>query len=881
MRPGERVNHFEILSSLGRGGMGEVWRAVDTRLRRDVALKTLPHDLARDSDRLARLEREAMLLAAVNHPNVATIHGVEERGDERFLVLELVEGPTLANRLARGPLEVRQAIETALQIAQALEAAHEKGVIHRDLKPENIKLAANGQVKVLDFGLAKDLAPSAADATRTQLTQTGAVMGTPAYMSPEQARGDQAGRQSDIWSFGAVLFEMLTGTAAFRSDTMAETFARVLERQPDYSALPANTPANVRHVLRRCLEKDTKRRSQHIGDVRIEIEDALAGRTEATGDAEVAHRFGAIPTVAVTLGAIAIVAAVGEWALRGRSAVVDAPSAPIRLSIASMPALASQPFGTKHIAISHDGSRVAYSAAEGLEIRRLSDSQTVVIGRGGTAPFFSPDGEWVGYGNSDAGIYKVASAGGAVTPIARFSERLLGADWAGDGTIVFATTAGLYRVSADGGDPELLAKPDPARNEQFYAWPSLLPDGRSLIFTILSPQDSLDSARVAWLDLASRESRIVLTGGIAGTYVTTGHIVYAAQSALHAIAFDAKTRATMGGSIALANSAIAVAADNGAAEFAISQTGTLVSIAPAAPNDVTRNSLVWIDHLGNEETLPLQPAAYAYPRISPDGTRVALDLPGSNRDIWIWDLRRSSLTRLTSSVGEDMLPLWSIDGLRLFFASNRAGTFDIYSQAADGSSEASVVLPGPLFDVPNSFSPDGKQLVVYEEFRDLGVLDLETGKFRLLLDGPADDRLGEVSPDGKWIAYESQEPGQRTEIYLRPFPNVAERREKVSIDGGRYPVWGRRGSNELYYVDLEGKMMAVAVETSPTLRLGAAAKLFDWAPPPLYRSGRPYDISPIDGRFLMTKALLDAAPSVDVSVVLNWFTELREQTRPR
>jgi eukaryotic-like serine/threonine-protein kinase len=881
MRPGDRLGHFEILSSLGRGGMGEVWKARDTRLRRDVALKTLPPELLRDSDRLARLEREATLLAAVNHPNVATIHGIEQHGDERFLVLELVDGPTLANRLTRGRLDVGQALGIALQIARALETAHEKGIIHRDLKPENIKLTANGQAKVLDFGLAKDLEPPAAGVTQVGLTEIGTVMGTPAYMSPEQARGEHAGRQTDIWAFGAVLFEMLTGKAPFRSDTTAETVARVLEREPNYSSLPPTTPSSVRRLLHRCLEKDPKRRSQHIGDVRIEIEDALAGSTDGRPDAGNApRRYGTIPALVVTLVAFALVAGVAAWAFRGR-AIVDVPAAPVRLSIASLPPMAFLPFGSRHIAISRDGARVAYAGAQGLMIRRLRDAQTVATSGEGMDPVFSPDGEWIAYGNGNGGLYKMPSVGGPVIEISSFSDRYLGADWAADGTIVFATTTGLYRVSAVGGDAELLAKPNPARNEQFYAWPSLLPDGRSLLFTILS-RDSLDSARIASLSLESRESRILLSGGVAGTYVPTGHIVYAAQGTLHAIAFDPETQTTSGSSIALPSDAIAVAADDGASEFAVSPTGTLVSIAPAAPNAVARRLLVWVDRAGNEEPLPLQPAEYLAPRVSPDGTRVAVDVRGEhNRDILIWDLRRASLTQLTNNVAENLLPLWSVDGRRVFYASNRKGKHDIYAQVADGSSEATVVLAGPLVDIPNSFTPDGKRLVVYEEFRHLGVLDLETSELRLLLDGPANDRLGEISPDGKWIAYESQEPGGQVEIYLRPFPNVTESREKVSTNGGRYPLWGRPGSNELYYVDFEGHMMAVAVEISPTLRLGPTTKLFDSVRPPNIVTGRPYDISPTDGRFIMPKAAVDSAQPVDVSVVLNWLTELRGQMRPR
>ena len=405
----------------------------------------------------ARLEREATLLAAVNHPNVSTIHGIEERGNERFLVLELVEGPTLADRLARGPgRRAPSARHGDADCTSARDGARE-GVIHRDVKTENIKLAANGQIKVLDSG-SRRISGLRTRRPRVRATEIGTVMGTPAYMSPEQARGSP-GQQSDIWSFGAVLFEMLTGKAPFRGATAAERLRAFSNDNLTFPLCPDRTGERASPAAP-LSQKDPKRRSQHIGDVRIEIEDALAGRRYETDVAAVAapRRFGAMPTtVAVTLAALAVGTGIA-WALRERS-TFDAPVAPVRLSIASLPPEAPLPFGTRHIAISHDGARVAYAGRQGLEIRHLSDGQTVRLGAGGSVPFFSPDGKWLGYGNSDAGIYKVPSAGGQATQIARFSDRVLGADWGADGTIVFATTVGLYRVPDGGGDPELAQSP--------------------------------------------------------------------------------------------------------------------------------------------------------------------------------------------------------------------------------------------------------------------------------------------------------------------------------------------------------------------------------------------------------------------------------------
>jgi serine/threonine-protein kinase len=861
--------------------MGEVWRARDSKLRREVAIKTLPAELARDPDRLARLEREATSLAAVNHPNIAAIYGLEEHASERFLVLELVEGDTLADRFRSGSMSVEQSLEIALQVAEALEAAHERGVIHRDLKPANIKVTPEGRVKVLDFGLAKALPPIAAD-TLTQATfrtELGAVIGTAPYMSPEQTRGEAVRRQTDIWSFGVVLYELLTGDSPFERRTTPETIARVLVAQPDFAALPKTTPANVRHLLRHCLEKDQKRRLQHIGDARIELEDALAALAAgpAPQSAEAAtrnwqRRAAGILALAVALGGFSV------WSIVER----ETPSVTtevVRLSIPSLPTPSVWPFGVRHLAISEDGSRVAYAGEKAqLSIRRLRDRQAITLPTLAGNPFFSPDGEWLGYFGEPEGLWKVPSIGGQSRRIAAITERASGASWGPDSTIVFATTSGLYQIADDGSaSPRLLAAPNPERDEKLYAWPQFMPDGKSVLFTIV-PEDSVVGAQIVLLDLQTLETRTVLTGGTAARYTSTGHLVYAVGETLAAIPLDGETRTTRGEPTPLPGITIATTQDNGAAEFAISATGTLIHIEPrpAAANRLQR--LVWLDREGNEDALALEPGSYRYPRVSPDGTRLALDVGGTNRDVWIWDLRRSSLTRLTNGPTEDMLPLWTLDGRRVFFSSDRTGNFDIYSQPADGSTEAKVELARPEFDAPNSFSPDGTQLIVFEEFRDLGVLDLAQSNLRPLLHRESSDRLGEISPDGNWIAYESDESGEQIEIFVRPFPDVSGAREKVSIDGGRYPRWGLPGSGELYYVDLDGAMMAATVDLAPSLRVGSVTKLFDWLMPESGISGRPYDISPIDGRFIMAKpAAQSTGDTVQISVVLNWFNELTER----
>lgn len=875
MHAGAHVGHYEILAPIGRGGMGEVWKARDTRLRRDVALKTLPAEFAADADRLTRLEREARLLAALNHPNIASIHAIEEHAGTRFLVLELVDGRTLHDVLLAGPLSVERSMKIALDVVTALEAAHEKGVIHRDLKPANLIITADERVKVLDFGLAKNVA-SVAAGTRTQLaTEVGVAMGTPSYMSPEQARGTDVGTQTDIWSFGVLLYEMLVGQPPFDADTAAETIGRLLERQPDYALLPSRTPARLCHVIRRCLEKDRKRRFQHMGDVRIELEDTLASPGEEPPEAAKSLRM---RWVAAGVAGALLSAGVASWVTAHYAS--EAPPALMHLSTSFLGRPNSGlPFGTRHVAVSDDGARIAFAADDRLWIRRLGDPEAVAIEQPGNAmvnPFFSPNGDWVGFLYN--GLRKVPSAGGTPILIASTTERPAGATWGGDGTIVFATTEGLYRVGENGGEPRLIVRPNLARGERLYAWPQFLPGERSLLFTVL-PQDRSDPVQIALLDLETLQSRVLVAAGTGARYVPTGHILYAAGQRLNAVRFNLDTLETSGDAVSFTDIAIATTEDNGAADFAVSDTGTLVRVAPHLQVREVKRTLAWLNRQGVQEPLAIEADTYRFPRISPDGTLVALDMEkAGNRDVWMLDLRRSSLTRLTTGPTEDLMPLWSRDGERVFFGSDRTGNFDVYSQPADGSSEAKVEAAVPGFQTPVSLVPDGTRLMVYENFRDLSVLDLERSELTPLLHREFAHGLAEVSPDGNWLAYESEESGQQLEVFVRPFPEINARREKVSINGGRYPKWSPAGSGELLYVAPDGALMSVQVEVSPTLHVGTPTKLIDLEQPTAWISPRPYDISPVDGRFLVTRdAPQTADQETDVSVVLGWFHMLRTQ----
>jgi serine/threonine-protein kinase len=866
--------------------MGEVYRARDVRLQRDVALKVLPPSFALDSGRRARFEREARVLASLNHPNIATLYGVEDTPAGPVLVMELVEGLTLADRLAlasRGVSDpaMRETLVIALQIAAALEAAHGHGVVHRDLKPANIVVRPDGTVKVLDFGLATTVQGEDAGAegpsARVTLSNPnpGVGPGTPAYMSPEQVRGVRADTRTDIWAFGCVLYELLTRRRAFGGERPSDVMARVLEREPDFAALPPDTPPPIRRLLERCLAKDSQDRLRDIGDARLELRDALAGNAgisapRAVNSGVTPWRVSG-PVGAMALAALVLAVLAGWWFATYWTP--RAPAAVVRLSISSMEPPLPSPFGVRHLAISEDGSRVAYASGSRLWIRRMDQKETVAIDANVSNPFFSPDGEWVGFFADPGQLKKVPVRGGAPVSIAVAVGRPGGGTWRPDGTIVFATSEGLYQVSDTGGDATLLAKPDAARKERAYAWPQLIPDSESLLFTIV-PEGPIEAAQIAVLDLKTRTAHSVLRGGSSARYVPTGHLVYASGQALSAMVFDRRTLRSRGESVSLRDVQIATAPDNGAADFAVSEAGTLVFLTPAAP-DRLPSALWWVDRHGKAEPLPLAPGGYVYPRVSPDGSRVAVDVPGANRDIWIWNAKRPGLTRLTSGPAEDMVPTWSPSG-RLFFASQRNGNFDVYSQAPDGAAPERVEFAGPGDQMPISVTPDGTALIVNENFKDLSVLSLtQNRRLTPLLHSEANEWIGEVSPDGEWIAYESDESEGRIDIFVRPFRDPTARREKVSVNGGRYPMWARH-RGELFYVDPDGAMMAASMTLSPTLVVGRVTKLFDLQKPPRFISARPYDISPRDGRFLVVRPVAGAVNrSIDVAVVLNWFDELR------
>ncbi len=907
---GKTLGHYEITSQLGKGGMGEVFQAKDQVLGREVAIKVLPEEFAKDADRVARFQREAKVLASLNHPNIAAIHGLEQSEGKNFLVLELVEGQTLADRIKAGPIPVEESLKLALQIAEALEAAHEKGVIHRDLKPANIKVTPDGRVKVLDFGLAKAYAgdreeinlsnsPTLSDAA----TQQGVILGTAAYMSPEQARGKAVDKRADIWAFGCVLYEMLTGRAAFSGRDVTDILAAVIRSEPEWGNLPANLHGRLREVLERCLKKDAKDRYRDIFDVMVDIQRVLTDPSgvlvQPTIGAEPKTKLRQIlPWIAAAIVLTAVIAGVAVWILKPPS-----PPEPKRVMRFEYELPAGQQFTRNQsgvdqyqFAVSPDGSRFAYRTTDGLYIRSVEALDARFIAgtdKYSIQPFFSPDGQWIGYfSSSDQKLKKVAISGGAPVVLCDVGVGIGGAPrWNSDNTIVYSDiTSGIMRVSANGGTPENLIKGGiNIAKEGIPLMPQMLPDGKTLLFTYITGND----AQIAVQSLQSGE-RKVLVKGVALGYIPTGHIVYILANNninnLFAIPFDPNKLQATGGSVSLLE---------GVGGCAFSESGTLVyvpqpAVAAGATNTASSgNTLVWVDRQGREEPLGAAPDAYADLKISPDGNKVALTIASGNRDIWVWDIPHKIPTKLTFDKADDFSPIWTADGKRLVFYSVRGGGLGgMYWKSADGIGEDELLVSKPdRVIAPWSFSRDGKMLAVTELSlaplgTDIGMLSME-GKREMkeLLQEKHWELEPQISPDGRYMAYQSDESG-KGQIYVRSFPDVNKGGKwQVSSEGGGSPLWSPDG-RELFYRSGDATM-AVEVETDPTFKRGNPKTLFKG----MYYSSTsknitltPWDISPDGKRFLMIKpaaaagaAPTAASPQPKIIVVVNWFEELKQR----
>ncbi len=902
--PGTRLGPYEILSALGAGGMGEVYRAHDTSLGRDVAIKILPDTFAHDPERLARFEREAKTLAALNHPNIGHIYGLEASDGTKALVLELVEGPTLADRIAQGPVPLDEALPIARQIAEALEAAHEQGIIHRDLKPANVKVRDDGTVKVLDFGLAKALSGDGSGSVATPLshsptitnlagmTGVGVLLGTAAYMSPEQAKGRQADKRSDVWAFGCVLYETLTCRRAFEGEDISDTLAAVLRGEPDWTALPADVPRSIRTLLTGCLAKDRRHRIADLSTALFAIDHHadLSASTPAVPLAPHVPVWRKVMLVAILIF-VAMAAAYGGWRLKR-----VAPPAVARFEIA----LGAGDTLTGPFAWSPDGTRLAYSVNDRLYLRSFDQLNATQVAGGDSpslasprSPFFSPDGQWLGFWEAGQ-LKKVSVSGGAPVTLCTVRPPPSGVTWADDNTIFFGHgVGGIWRVSGNGGTPERIIALEAGQRAHR---PQLLPDGRTVLFT-LAATANWDEAQIVVQSLDNGTRQTLVAGGTEGRYLTTGHLVYAFGNSLLAVPFDAASRSVSGGPVPVIEGLLR---SGPYAFFAVPSRAATLAYLPAASRTQARRTLVWVDRGGREETIPAEPQSYVHPRLSPDGTRLALTFPDEkqNVDIRVWEFATRTWTRVTSEPANDGEPVWTPDGQRLIFTSLRTGVIGLFRQAANGTGTAEQLIDLNRQNSPQpAISPDGRQVLLRDSESGSSyvlIADLEPvqrggqtsssgeGKPRPLVKTEFEEYNAEISSDSRWLAYQSNRSGA-FEVYVQPFPDVENGRWTVSTAGGAEPLWSRDG-RELFYRAPSGAVMSVSIAPGSTWKASAPTQLFIATSYALSGSGdlrglsRTYDVSPDGKRFLMLKNA-DAPAQTSVAprivIVQNWHEELR------
>jgi serine/threonine-protein kinase len=893
--PDQLLLHYRLIEKIGEGGMGAVWRATDTTLDREVAIKVLPEQVAGDPERRARFEREARLLATLNHPNIATVYGFHLVEGTSFLAMELVDGEDLAQRIDRGPLPVDQAAEIAHKIAEAFEAAHESGIIHRDLKPANVRITSHGKVKVLDFGLAKGLdaglpeGDSGSSPTVTSLgTMAGAIMGTAAYMSPEQARGQEADRRSDVWSFGALFYEMLSGNRPFDGGTVSDTLAAVLRAEPDLASIPRTTTAAIRTLVRRCLVKDPRQRLQSFADARAWIEDARAvPEDEAVPPAPVERASSRIRWLIAALALVACIALAAAWRL-----TVSEPAPPVHAAVVLDPPIASG----SSIALLPGGHRIFYvgnkDGTRQLWLRDLSEIDSRLIHQTAGDPILgdvSPDGAWLAF-SVEGRLRKSPVGGGASVSLAPVTVSPRGASWSSDGFIYYApgTNHPIMRVSEDGGDPEQVTElPDDTDKETLshtnsHRWPTILPGNGGVIY-LAGLAGNFAESRVELLELESGKVRVLQSNAMYPRYLSTGHIAFVYEGTLTVMGFDPATLEVTSAPAAMVKG-VRHRFGNGAASYAVSDNGTLLYI----PGEGSEISIQLQRIMPDGEVKGLSEiAGILHPRFSPDGRYIAYSRDmGSLADIWVHDQERDVATRLTlePNVG-DYTPIWTPDGKWIVYSSGRDGAnLDIYRKRADGSGEAELLLADEASLRAYSWSSDGSMLLLSKRTKERG-FDLYLQRFDeagkpvgesvALVASRALDIHGVFSPDDRFVAYTSQESGAE-HVYLRKVDG-AGRWQVSDADGGRAPRWSGDG-RRIYYrrgaaSDAEIRVVEMAVEDGSP-RLGRPQVALSTPIAMIQATSAAFDVHPVDGSLVVTAALWQMETSGHPVVVQGWGDQL-------
>ena len=824
---GRQLGSYQVICLLGVGGMGEVYQALDTKLRRDVAIKVLPSAFVHDPERLARFQREARMLAALNHPHIATIHGLEQSDGIDYFVMELVPGDTLADRIKReGAVPVDEALGMATQVAEALEAAHEKGIIHRDLKPANVKVTRDGKVKVLDFGLAKAFTDDATEAdpansptiSRAE-TKPGAILGTPAYMSPEQARGMTVDKRTDIWAIGCVLYEMLTGVHPFPGADVTEILAAVVKSEPDWSRLPEDTPSAIRVLLRRCLQKDRSLRLRDAGDMRLEIQEALAAPNDVVATQTVSVSRNKLPWVVAAGFAVATLA-LGALFWRTSHPVELKPLMRLDVDL-GVESSSEVPVRGADVILSPDGTRLVYESNGKLYIRKVDQLVGAELAgtEGAYAPFFSPDGQWIAFFEINENKLKKISVDGGAPAVLCDAPYGFGGSWGEDGNIIasISNPGALSRVPLNGDAPTPVMGLIPG--EATERWPQILPGGKAVLFTSYKSLVGADETSIEVISLNDRHRKTVQRGGTFGRYVATsnrgGHLVYMKSGTLFAVAFDLDALEVRGAPIPVVDQ-IAYNAANGSAQLEISQTGILMYRMRGA---ATRGQVTvqWLDSAGDTQPLLAKPGDYRFPHLSPDGQRLALEMAvGPDQDVWSYEWQRSTMTRLTFDVGGGTLnPVWSTDGHYVVSQGKQGG---IFWTRSDGGGKPQPLTQSKTLQLPFSFTRDGKRLSYMEPTEGLKSAlwtvpiesdgtGLRAGQPELFLKTAFDNRQPMFSPDGHWMAYASDESGN-LQVYVRAFPDTGSQWQ-ISNGGGQFPVWSRNG-RELFFRSPDNRIMVAS-----------------------------------------------------------------------